>query len=443
MRCVRTRGVLVALIGIFLISSETFAQQEGGPECDAGKILAKDKDFKYNRSSLHLVLIESESFPRKKVVMDSWENYPFPDKYDKLDVNLTAFDPAKIPLSDEEIRDAGYSTNPSDLEMRLKDITAGIYDPKDKLMPLKIEKVINKTHLARQLVAQWFDLGDDSTFDMQLVQDRGYYNATEMEAAIAKKSVRGLASLADAGEELINNTFVVFSKLYFTPNEPVAKLFYQKALSDAGKIGNVFARMVAKKAAKAAYKKAKKGYSVWTLSWLYKLVWNPTIANTFYQTMWTDPKAFENSDIFKMEYVGRQGSRSLVTFSLTKNRTENEIIDVATVRNIDNTFAKLQKEYDVFKPKVPVLTSQPLTAQIGMKEGLEGGEQFDVLEMSVDCDTYRTQYDVVDRVRVDKSMVWDNRYKAGLEENTSSLDATHFTGANGKVAVGMLLKQIK
>jgi len=41
-------------------------------------------------------------------------------------------------------------------------------------------------------------------------------------------------------------------------------------------------------------------------------------------------------------------------------------------------------EYEVFKVKVPVLTNEPITAQIGMKEGLEGGEKFEEETEAID-----------------------------------------------------------
>lgn len=45
------------------------------------------QDFKYRRSSLHKVLIQSESFPKKDVVMNAWESCPFPDKYNNHSVS--------------------------------------------------------------------------------------------------------------------------------------------------------------------------------------------------------------------------------------------------------------------------------------------------------------------------------------------------------------------
>lgn len=401
---------------------------------------AQTTPIKYNRSSLHLILIESESFPQKNYVMNSWENYPFPDKYDSHEIADMVFDPKAYPLTDDELSSAGYSTS---MESIGKDLTAGIIDPENESMHLRIDKYIRDQKIANKLVAKWFNVSENNEFDMSLIQQRGVYNATELEASIAQASARGSAILADAGEQLIKNTFVVFSKLTFISNEPVAQAAYQVALAETDKIGNRMAKRVAEKLAEKAYEKAKEGYSVWTYSWLYRLKWNDEIAATFYENTWNNSQALMNSNQFDLEFVGRESSRSLVTFSLKESRTEEQIIDIATVRNVDNTFAKLQKEYDVFKPAVPVTNIDPIRAHIGLKEGLEGGEKFDVYEMIQNPNTGITEMMKVATITSEKNGIWDNRYNAG--ETAQQLDevGTQFKGPKDRVKVGMFIKQVK
>jgi hypothetical protein len=165
--------------------------------------------------------------------------------------------------------------------------------------------------------------------------------------------------------------------------------------------------------------------------------------------LWSNPQAFENSDIFKLKLVGTQYNQSLVTFKLGEKRTQEQIIDLALVRNIDKSFSTLQKENDVFKPMVPVLSVNPITAQIGLKESLKGGEKFEVLELTTNSKTGLTEYIKVGTVKVDKKLIWDNRYNAGDKQENIQLDkegkpitATVFKGSK-KIGVGMLLKQLK
>lgn len=399
------------------------------------------EEVEYKRSSLHMLLIESPSFPSKEAVMNSWNNYPFPDKYNNHTVSTKNMNPANYKITSEDRKAYGLK------EKTVAGQVAGkIVDPQTiKEMQIKIDKHIKKTDLAKQLVAKWFNRNPEGNFDMNLIQKRGFYDASELDVQKAKGQARGVSALGDAGEKLINNTFVIFSKLKFVKNEPIAKAAKIAAMEKASEIKNPIAKKSAEKAAEKAYEKAKKGYSIWTGSWLYKLEWNDSTASVFYNNLWSNKEAFENSDLFELKFVGKVNSASLVTFSLKENRTKEELIDIATVRNIDNTLAKLQKEYEVFKPKVPVISTDPVKAKIGMKEGIEEGDKFEVLEIIYDSKKGVTKYDKACKVKVDK--VWDNRYNAATEKSNkktdkNGLDATIFKRGR-RAERGMLLRQIK
>ncbi len=426
-----------------------------------------NEDFKYRRSSLSMILIESESFPNKDAVMSSWNNYPFPDKYNKHDIDLKSFNINSIVLSEQELLSAGFLkdtlTNALQIAkaivslkpvkyLNAEESIAVIMPTEKQEYQLKIDKVINDNKLANKVVEKWFNRSADGKFDMSLIQERGFYNASELEASIAQGQTKGLASLGDAGEELIRNSFVTFTKLEFIENEPAAALVRDaaKALiakSMAGKPQMLI--NTAHKAADKVYEKTKEGYSLWSKTWLYQLNWNEEIAAIFYNDLWSNPSAFDKSDLFSLEFVGVQYNQSLVTFKIGETRTQEQIIDLALVRNVDNAFAKLQKQNDVFKPKVPVISVNPITAQIGMKEGLSGGEKFDVLEMTLNPNTGLTEYKKIGSVTADKKNVWDNRYNAGDKAETELLDkegnpinGTFFKGSK-KIQSGMLLKQVK
>ena len=75
-----------------------------------------------------------------------------------------------------------------------------------------------------------------------------------------------------------------------------------------------------------------------------------------------------------------------------------------------------------------------------MKEGLKGGETFEVLNEEYDDKTGRTFYKLVGRIKVNKKLIWDNRYSAG-EESSSNLDRTTFKGKAKKATLGSLIRQ--
>lgn len=389
------------------------------------------KDAKYRRSSLHTILIESENFPKKDEVIKAYYNAPFPDKYDDHTIGEKSFDPKKYGLADDT----------SD----------------EKMIPV-INKYFTDNKIANKLVAKWFNRKANGTFDISLVSERGLINASFTDIKTAEASSEGKALLQSAGLELIGNTFVVVSKMKFIENEPAARVAREAAYAAANKLSMAILRSKAIDVADKGYERAKEGYSVWTTSYLYKLKWDDDTSNTFYQDYWIDSSTtgnvaekkakFDKSDLFQLELIGSESSTSLVTFSLNGKRTENEIINLAVTRNIDNVYAKLQKKYDVFKTKVPLFTGNPITAKIGIKEGLEAGDKFEVLEANMDPKTGIIEYKKKGTIKVEKNKIWDNRYTGGMpllddegNEIKQTIDATTFEGGS-KYYPGMLIRQV-
>ena len=407
-------------------------------------INGKPLEIKYRRSSLHTILMESNNFPYKDTVIRAYNNSPFPDKYNNHTIGEKSFNPYKY--------QNGYTISDPNTEKPASDNSNQSNGDNYKFI---IDNYFKQEKIANKLVAKWFDRKEDGTFDMDLIGQRGSYNASEMAAKIASSSARGLASLADAGEELIGNTFVVVSRLNFVSNEVPAAAARAVAYFAADRIPSQFLSDAAKALADVAYEKTREGYSVWTTSYLYKLQWNDSIAAVFYNDLWMDKSKidaqrkakFDNSDIFGMEFVGSEKSSTAVLFS--GDKSPELVVEVATVRTVDNVYAKLQKKYDVFKTKTPLYSGEPITAKIGLKEGIEGGDKFEVLEQVLDKEG-KTKYERKGVIKVNGKKIWDNRFNAGdgqkVDTTASSkepkLDRTFFKGGKNYYS-GMLIRQIK
>lgn len=428
-----------------------------------------DSIQKYRRSSLTMILLQGTIYEDEQQKQDKdevkidcspqaisklWNEYPFPDLYDKLD----------IPNGNIEVRSYLSSQDIFAARKNKKQI-----EDAEKTRP-KIERALKEKKVAQQMVKRWFSSEDGSKFwDMGTVHQRGFYNATESEAAAAKHFARGMAKLADAGEELLNNSFVTVTDLLIYANKPISDLYFaladeflkqaQKTLDDArGK--DATARLSASITALAFQSTAaglaiaggaiKDGYTVVSKTYLFKLKWNKQIENELYN-IWGDDIAFEKMN-FELEYIGYQLNETVVNrgmFHKRANRKPELVIQQTVVRNIDEAFVKLQHSNEVFKPSVPVLGIHPISAQIGMKEGLHGGEKFNVLQTIQDPKTGKISYKKVGQVRVDNQYVWDNRYNAGeqperinLDANGNPINVTYFKGSKN-VHPGMLLKQVK
>ena len=197
--------------------------------------------------------------------------------------------------------------------------------------------------------------------------------------------------MEDAGYELIGNTFLVINKGDFIENEVAASIAYEiaKAAIAEMKADNPIQQMAkdaAQSLADKTYEKARKGYTVNTMSFLYKLTWNDSISDIFYSDYWIDESSpadeknakrimFDNTDLFKMEYVGMEKAKVIVFNLTSEDLSTQQIITEATIRTTNKAYSKLQKTYDVFKPKAPLAQVENkgklCTAKIGLKKALK------------------------------------------------------------------------
>ena len=373
-------------------------------------------EAKYRRSSLYSVMIDQPELPYAGEIKKNFENSPIPDKFNDHNLTKRVYEYGELP-------------------------TDGTDSP-----------ILNE--IAKEIVAKWFNRSPKGGFNMELIKERGYYDASAIDIAKAEASKRGLDLLADAGEDLIGKTFVLINEFKYTDKEEVAKKAngWLSAIGSIGDAAGISNASTLTTVASAGTTVAGKGYIVKTNAHLYQLVWDEETAAIFYNEYWADDKtitpekkkAFDESTIFKLKYVGTDTSWSDVQSSVFTNKSEEQLIERASVKSVDKVIVKLQKNHDQFKTKTPLLSAEPLTAKIGLKEGVTNKSTFDVLEQ-VEDENGKTEYVKVGVVKIDsKYPIWDNTYGAAEENPNSSVDRTYFKKVSGKEFFpGMLLVQRK
>lgn len=391
----------------------------------------------YRRSSLHTMIIEDSKLPKKDLIIKTFMEAPFPEKYNNHSVedksiNLNEYLPEGIGSIEKK-----------------KDEEAAI-------LPA-IDNYFSQNKVANKIVAKWFSRDSLGAFSMQLIQERGLYDASAQAQSVAANTERGKAMLADAGEDLIPNTFVVVSFSKFVSNEITALAAKETALALADKIAIQALKEVAVEAAENAYEKARQGYSIWTTAYLYELNWNDSTSAVFYQNYWMDHNnidslkkiAFDTTSLFQLKLVGFQKASAFITGLGANAENEEMIIKNATLKSVDAVYAKLQRKFEKFRTKTPLISIDPLGAKIGLKEGLEKGDKYEVLEQVVD-EKGKVTYKRKGIITVDKKNIWDNRFAAGetpLDEEGNpvklddAIEFTHFKGGKGYYP-GMLIRQI-
>lgn len=381
-------------------------------------------DLRYRRSSLYSVFINHTDDKLAKEIYDEFIHMPFPDKYNDHNLSLISL------TANKKIKD--------------KDV----------------DEFVNDNKIASRLVGHWFNRDlTTGECDMNLVAARGLYNASELDKAFAQNTTRGTAMLADAGEDLIGNTFLIVNDVtYFDKNEgaKVASGVLQVlgAVASAYTGDDTYTNLAQ---TAGSIVETLKGFKVKIRTRLYQLVWDEETSASFYRQYWVsrgegntaDAKArvvaFDKArDKFKMKYVGEVLSKGNETSFLGINEDHPELmIRKACARAIDENVVDLQRKFEQFRVKTPIFSTTPyIQASIGLKEGISETSRFEVLQ--AEEKNGKVVYKRVGVIRPVKGMIWDNRYMA-VEEGAvnANLGATRFERVSGKnIEPGMLIREM-
>ncbi len=387
-------------------------------------IHAQETDANYRRSSIYSVLVNHTDQQFASEIKEAFLQIPVPDKFN--DHNLSV----KVLNLDKKL--SGASS--------------------EKENPL-ITEFLNNNKVASRLVGRWFNRDFfTGQCNMELVKERGLYNATEFDKQLASRSARGIAMLQDAGEDLIGNTFVLVNDIrYVDKNQgaktasSILKIFGSIAAAATGSniddltdnIGDMVETI--------------KGFKVKINTFLYKLDWTDDIATQFYQDQYgavPDPTKKANFDAargnYNLKYVGKVESSGGTTSFLGINEDQPVVmVRKACQRAIDENVVDLQRNYEEFRTKSPLVSVEPITAFVGMKEGVTAKTKFEVLEV-VELENGKHKYNRVGVIQPIENLIWDNRFMA-VEEGAqgATLGYTTFRKVSGKeFSKGMLIREM-
>ena len=257
------------------------------------KTLAQETTMDYRRSSIYSIMINHTEQQFASEIKEAYLQIPVPDKF-----------------------------NDHNLSVRVINLNDKLKGAKSEKENLEITEFLQQNKIASRLVARWFNRDFyTGACDMELVKERGLYNASEFDKQLALHSARGLAMLQDAGEELIGNTFVLVNDIrYIDKNKgaktagSIIKILGSVAAAYTGTDIDSFTEDIGDMV------ETIKGFSVSINTFLYKLEWSEEQANLFYQEQYGDGidktkwSNFENGrDKYSLKYVGKVESKGGTT----------------------------------------------------------------------------------------------------------------------------------
>ena len=465
----------------------------------ASSVDAKElENDKYRRNSLCLgYIIEGlQTESEAALVVEALKNYQISDKFNDHSIGWMVINPSEIKLSrEDEAVPIKRHTEPIKLgglwaagQQSAAEFKAENREYTDRFetTPKKLIKFAKQNHLANFMVAKWFNPSkekkDGSLFNMDIIQERGAYNASELEKLRSKEAVRGMAILKDAGMDLIPNTYLAFVRLKYMSAQDhynrTADRWDNSGISIKTEDGKSANPLELISLAKRKSGEQQAGYYIDATIYLFKLIWDESSENDFIQKYWeiSDLNTFINEANYSLEFLDSQTSQARIkakTGISTKDENGLKLIKAATYRAIDNGLARLQKKYPNFAVMAPVIDidQKSISAFVGLKEGISKGDKYEIYEKIYNEEKNTYRYKKVGTVEVDKKRVWDNRYDldgnyVGRSDNSTKIqltkdsgrevtidtgedktkanpdvDRTFFIGNVSDVAPGMLIKQ--
>lgn len=389
---------LFVFLAFCMISVPQLFAQEQDSSDDAAE--------KYRRSSLCNILISHPDFQYGMEIDTAFHSVPVPDKFN--DHTVTTLNILSSATTMKKGGKKKLETNMSDIDCFL-----------------------DENKIARNMVAKWYNR-DSRTgkFDMSLITERGLYDASQ-EAIEDALTAHKAHQLADSGEDLIGNTYLVAHDITFVDkgkNSAVAGAVvggifaFAGALlgmdtSSASDLGNLTNALISE----------IDGFTVTATSYLYKLDWNDECSARMYNEFWiydTDSldvvaakkEAFDTTSAFTLKYIGETSATSSNTSSKSFSKaTKGQQISKVCGRVMDKAIVALQREYEDFKVKVPIHSisedGKAVQVRIGLKEGVNYKNSYEVIMPEYDQDG-KMKYKVVGTLKAQKGMVWDNRFGA-------------------------------
>ena len=267
-----------------------------------------------------------------------------------------------------------------------------------------INTFIKKSKVGSRAVAKWF--GWDKTtgkFTIDLIRKRGLYDASALERDLARHQVLGAATLEDAGENLIPRTFLIMHDIAYNGNYNTQR----EMLNQTGH---------------------RVTFSVEVTSYIYSLDWNVDSLERFYACYYTPGnKNFINESNYSYTFRAKVTSKYEETES---KLTQSELMKQVIARCLDMNIAKLQTAYNPFRIVAPLLFTDPLLADVGLKEGITSNTKFEVLEPEINAEGI-VKYNRVGIIKPRSNKIVDIRFTIYERPDAADEQYTEFEIVRG------------
>lgn len=318
----------VSAILIVLFSHQSFAQDIQS----SGKI-----SMEYDRNSLTTLFMSCNGERHGARAVQTAEKITFSYKYNNNNLSQLVVD---VPVSKEQ------------LLLSAKTI---------------LQQHLNQNNYGRQILSKWYNRKPNGVMDMDLIFERGMFNATDAAYVKAQSTKRGNDALKDYGERLIKRSYIVVLALHSIKTAAEAEI------------------------------KDFHGWEATVNAYVFRVIYNETEQNKLYDTWIYDedtPQAIaQKNTLFnqlniELEYVNSsvsaisaiQANANTTLGKFVRQKTDDELMVDLMQKAYDESLFSLERSIDDFKVKTTIYSVSPIRAKIGLKEGLRCDNRYFVYE---------------------------------------------------------------
>lgn len=353
---------------------------------------AKKIPSTYDRSSITFLYMQFPSESHSSDIQSKIDKVSFSDKYYNNNLNQLVY-PATFGRNTANFADA-------------------------------IKQYLNENKVGQQVISKWFARQSDGSMSMDLIFERGMFNATDAAYIKAQSTKLGNAVLQDYGNRLIGKSYI----LVFD---------YQSVMTMK----------------EAKMEKTSRGWKATVTGYLFKINYNEETQNAVYDA-WIYPedtpevkaeknKKFENIQI-PVEFVTKSTTYTTSTQPagdtqlgrLMKQKSDEELLAELVQKGYDEILYNLDKTHEDFMVKTTIYQTRPIRAKIGKKEGLKCDNRYFAYEYVYNEKTNTTKPKFRGVIRATSKIV-DNRQVAKGDMGTSKFYQT----AGRRLKTGYLLRQ--
>lgn len=261
-----------------------------------------------------------------------------------------------------------------------------------------IKNLLEKEGVAHKIVSKMYKRQADGTLSLDLIHERGRYNATDADLLKAKSVKRGESQLADFGDSLINRSYIM--------------------VVDFKNVKNA-----------REYSSNAKGWSATIKGYLYRIQYTPEIRKAVYDSwIYEDDsdeererkrKLFDNIN-FPLQYITEYEANitEFMTGELSRYYTEDDLLDKLVSTGFGTALGGFGVTYDEFLVKASIFKTNPIRSKIGRKEGVRLDDLYYVYEYLLDEKSGKIDKKLRGSIRATNKIGKNNRVSDGNSPTT-------------------------